>query len=213
MSSARGIYHGATNGNGPWPNTAAAYVPSVSLLSRSIYLHAARFMPNADHGQDNPPFLNNAASFPVGTPAWFAHSMAFPQPVTGGSWAQCTWAFPTNGDTAVVPEYQIMWYHLNDTQSGRVCGWQIHATCHVDGTIFAGGGPGTAMSDQSLAYVGGVPRMQITGTTAVPVTGPALLVAGGLINVNVYRGAPSFGAEYQGLCHLLGVECRYRVVA
>lgn len=199
------IYHGAGACVGPWP--AAGGAPSVSMLSRVLWLGAEQFLMNAGHGQDNPPRIGNSECFPNNASDWFSRVVVFPQSITGGAWCQCSGQLPGNYDPAFVPIFRIAWYQLSIATWFQVCNWQIHWTVHRDGSSFGGGGPGVALDD---AVQPTVPKIVLQYTPAVAIAatgGNAPPVAGDLFNVNVYRGAGVAG----DVC-MIGVEMSFRVI-
>lgn len=191
------IYHGASNGNGPWPGGGGG-APSASELSRFVCIPATMFQPFLGDGQDNPPWMTNSNLEVAGSPgAWFGRTMTFPPASTGGAWAQCSCYLPANLDISTgLLACSLAWWSPNPTPFN--CNWHIHLTVENPGVIFAGGGPGAQVNQIPIAnqmmYTPVLNVAPTRGGMAVP------LVAGRLYHFNVYRGdAQIFNAELFGL--------------
>ncbi len=156
--------------------------PATSLLSSGVEVVIFRpydFAPNPVAGQDNPPLI---VTNPIAN-NWFAPGIAFPQNVTGGSWAQATYLTPGDTDPAINPFFTIYWSCPFGSTPG-VCNWQIHATAHADLAAMSGGGPGTAIADTAAV----VDAIQVGPETQIAMTGGTTWGPNKVLNINVYRG-------------------------
>lgn len=180
------IYHGGGGGVAPWPAAAAApYVPSASVLGRSIWINASDMQPNLDTNQDNPPIVEHFNSAVGGSPAaWFGRVMTFPRAQFGGAWAQGSFYLPANLDiTAGTLPFRVVWW--GGIGSAGNLNWHIHLTVENPGVVILGGGPGTQVNQ-----IGVLNQCMYTPVANVPPTrgGAQPLVPDRMYHFNLYRG-------------------------
>jgi len=164
-----------------------------------LEFHPWDFMPNPTWGQNNPPLL---VPFTL-TNAWFTPAICFPQSDAGGSWAQVSFLTPPDTDPTFNPEFTFHW--ATDVVGGGNIRLDVHYTANADGTVIAGGGPGTVIADTTAA----ANTLQITPPTQIAATGGGTWGASQIVNANVYRGVAA-SSDIQGPIYVFGMIMRFR---
>jgi len=201
------VYHGASNGNGPWPGAAGGAPPAL-LLAKSLWIDAGLLLPCADRTGDEIPFLANSESYPLFSGQCFGRVMVFPQPgAHGGSAARYYGVLPEYFNPAYIPLFRICWYQLGVMTWFQVANWGIAWSVFRDGSGFGAPGARVLLPDVVLPGAPVVP-CQWTDTVAIAATGAHVPPqAGDLFNVDVHCAAGVAGS----LC-LIGIEMRYRLI-
>jgi len=196
------IYHGASNGNGPWPSSAAV---GPSVLERSIWLGAEVFAANSSINQDNPPrFLWR--NFGAGASEWFLRCISFPLAATGGAWAQAEFYLPSNLDTAPGTLTCTLCWSPGGVASANVVNWHMNFGADLPGRAIAGSGPGVQVNQIPVAN-----EYMYAGPFVIAPTragAPEALVADRCYHLNVYRGDSN--SVYQA--YFFGVIIRYTIL-
>ena len=201
------VYHGASNGNGPWPTS--GYTPSASALTRTVWLPADVWAMNSGSGQDNPPRAT-WRNFGAGVGEWFLRCVAWPQAVTGGSWAQTSFYLPAGVDvSAGTLTFTLHWSIGNQAPGAVPTNWHMDFGGQDSGRVIAGSGPGTQVNQlgatNEYLYCGPF-TMQPTRAAA----GEAL-IADRAYHLNVYRGATGGLGVYTA--YFFGVSFSYQMIA
>lgn len=164
-----------------------------------LEFHPWDFMPNPTWGQNNPPLL---VPYPQSN-GWFSNAIEFVQSDDGGSWVQCSLLVPPDVDATIDPEFTVHW--CTDVVGGGNVRFDLHYTANADGTVIAGGGPGTAINDTTAA----ANTLQITTPAQIAATGGGTWGPSQIININLYRGVAA-SSDIGGSVFVFGLIMKFQ---
>jgi hypothetical protein len=196
------IYHGASNGNGPWPTGGGG---SVSQLTRTVFFDAGQLVPYQDHIFSNPPRLGNNEMW-AGT-SHYSRGMLFDGALAGErSFCSFVASLPANFDPAVVPTYREAFWMPSNGHFMQTVFWEMQVATERNLQQFS---PSGAWADLHTATAFPWPALQWSPLVAVaPDNLLAPSQAGDLLNVFLSRASDGISDEVP----VLGVEMNYRIM-